>query len=220
MLGIELFQPFAAKSECSKILVDNTEQLSCSIGSDRFLVLIEFLHVMAAIYIFPHVTFSGRSEGLNSVLLTFLHLVLIWTLNDRHALSSVNLIPLYAVATKVLNCSNAVGFSLDFDFIRLHSLLDCFTDLTESGIDTRMTDAGVRRVFDGFKKVIIGRVERNCKGAVRHDSSNVAAIIDLHNVILLQDSLISDIRCPVSSAVVETCASREGYTRIQATCLD
>jgi len=214
MLGIELFQPFAAKSECSEILVDNTEQLSCSIGSDRFLVLIEFLHVMTAIYVFPNVTFSGRSEGLNSILFTFLHLVLILALNDGHALSSVNLVPLYAVATEILNRSDAVGFALDFNFIRLHSLLYCFTNLTKSGIDTRMTDAGVSRVFDGFKKIIIGRVERDCKGTVGHDSSNVAAVIDLHNIILLQDSLISDIRCPVGSAVVETCASREGYTSI------
>jgi hypothetical protein len=52
---------------------------------------------MAAIHVFPYVSLTRRSEGFNGILFAFLHLVLIWALDNRHALTSMNLVPLDAM---------------------------------------------------------------------------------------------------------------------------
>lgn len=185
MLGVKLLKPFAAERKCTEILIDNTKQLSCGVSSYGFLVKIESLHVMAAIHVFPYVSLTRRSEGFNGILFAFLHLVLIWALDNRHALASMNLVPLDAMTAKVLDCLNSISLALNFDLIRFHGLLNGFTDLTESGIDTRVTNAGICRIFYSLEEVIVGWVERNCECAVGHDSAHVAAVVNLHDIVLL-----------------------------------
>lgn len=150
MPWVKIFQPFSAKRQSTKILVDNAEKLLSRCISDWTFFEVEALHVVATIDILPDVSLSSRPECLDSILLSFLHLVLIGALDNRHTLTRVNLVPLDAVTAKVLDRLNTICFALDFDFVRLHGFLNSLTDFAEPSINAGMANSSVSCVFYCF----------------------------------------------------------------------
>ena len=89
---------------------------------------------------------SSGAKGLNSVLLTLLHLDTgLRSLDNRDTLARVDVIGGYQVTTQVFHCFDLVSFSFDFYFKGLHSLLDCCTYLVKSRIDTCLSDTCIGR---------------------------------------------------------------------------
>ena len=54
-----LFEPFAAKSECSKVLIDSCQQGFGLRVTDGYVWLLEVLHVMTAIEVIINDTLSS-----------------------------------------------------------------------------------------------------------------------------------------------------------------
>lgn len=131
-----LFEPFPAECEGAELLIDRAEKLGGLCVPDWFLVVIKLLHVVAAVDVLPNSALARGAEGLNRILLAFLHFVLIRTLDYRDTLACMDLIPLDAMSAQVLNRLYSIGFALYFNFVRLHGLLDGFTNLTEACINS------------------------------------------------------------------------------------
>lgn len=83
-----------------------------------------------------------------------------------------------------------------------------------------MSDAGVRGVFYCLEQVIVSWIERDSKRTVCHDAADMATEVDLHYIVFLQNSLVSDVRSPVGRAVVQARASGEGNAGLKATGFD
>jgi hypothetical protein len=90
-------EPLAGKGKSSELFADNGEQFSRVRVAEGDLGSIGNSHVMTALSLSTDVTFSGRSEGLNSILLSLLHLRSVSSFNNMDTLSSVNNVGLHRV---------------------------------------------------------------------------------------------------------------------------
>lgn len=175
---------------------------------------------MAAISVFPYLPFPCGAEGFNGVLLSFFHSVLIVTFNNWHTLACVNMIAIDTVTTKIFNTLDWISLAFNFNLIGLHSFLNCLSNFSESRINSSMSDSSVSGVFDCHEQLIIGWIEGNCECTIRHDSSDMASVINFHYIIVLKHSFVTDIWRPVSCAVIETGSCWESNSCIQSTCFN
>lgn len=132
----------------------------------------------------------------------------------------MDLVALDAMTTKILDGLDSISLVLDRDLVRLHRLLNGFANLAQSRVDTGHFNACVGRVFAGLKKVLVDWVERNRESTVSHETLDVAAVVDLHHIIVAKHCFVPNIRRPVGRAMVNTGAGREGDAGIETTRFD
>lgn len=70
------------------------------------------------------------------------------------------------MATEVSHRLDWVYLTLDFNFERLHGLLDGSSDFIESCVNTCLTETCVCCFLDSQKKVIIGRVKGHSESTI------------------------------------------------------
>ena len=141
---------------------------------------------MRAISLFTYETFSSRAESFNSVSLTFLHLYVCVSFNARDCFTSMNLVWINGVTIQIFYNFNWIDFSIKFDFIRLHCLLDLGSNFTEPSVNTCLTDTSVGCILDSLKQVIILWVEGDSKCGINNSTIDVCSEIDLTNIIVFQ----------------------------------
>lgn len=86
--------------------------------------------------IISHITLSGTSESLNGKDFAFLHLGLISSLDNGHALATMDDVLIDVMPVQVTDCLNGVCGSIDLDFIALHGFLDSCSNVAHADIDT------------------------------------------------------------------------------------
>jgi hypothetical protein len=118
------------------------------------------------------------------------------------------------MSVQVLNNLNLVNFTLDFNLIRLHGLLDLLSNIRETNVNSSLLNSCICSILNCQKQIIINWVKGNCEGCVDDSSLNMGTEIDFTNIIILQDSLISWIRGVMSSAVVDRDTCRESDTTL------
>jgi hypothetical protein len=175
---------------------------------------------MAAISVFPYLPFACRAEGFNGILLSFFHSVLIVTFHNWHTLACVNMITSNTVTTKIFYALHRISLASNFNLVGLHSFLNCLSNFSKSRIDSSVSNSSVSRIFDCHEQIVVGGIERNCECTIRHDSSDMASVINFHYIIVLKHSFVTDVRRPVSCAVIETGPCWKSNSCIQTTCFN
>ena len=215
-----LFEPFSAKGKCTELFINYSKKLTGLRVSYWLWLKIKFAHVMAAISVFPNLSFTCRAEGFNCKLLPFFHSLLIVTFHNWHALACVNMVAIDTVSAKICNTLYWISLALNLNLVGLHSFLNCFSNFSESRIDSRVSDSSVSRIFDCHEQIVISGIKGNCECTICHNSSNMASVINFHYIIILKHSFITNVWRPVSCTVIETGSCWESNTCIQTTCFN
>jgi len=212
MAGEVLLEPLTTESKSAILAIDGVEEAaSFAVTNGNRVIPVEITHVVTAVDVFVDVALTGRAERLDSILLTLDHAnVVLRVLYDVHRFAGVDFVAFHAVTAKVLDTFHWERLIANGHLVRLHRFLDLFTDLTEDGIDTGGLDTSLCRFLHSFDQWVVARVEGHGEGAVRHQTLNLRAIVDLHHVIGLEYSLITHIGSPMCSTVVQagTCGER------------
>mmetsp|Transcript_2358 Transcript_2358/g.7522 ORF Transcript_2358/g.7522 Transcript_2358/m.7522 type:complete len:403 (+) Transcript_2358:293-1501(+) len=178
-------------------------------------------HVMTAFHIFDNVTLSvGRTKGLDRKELTLFHPGLFTAFHNGYTLAGVNLVRTNAVTVQVANRFDRVDIAVNLKLIALHGLLNGFAHITQANIDPGRADTCVGGCLDCLKKCVELRIECHCECAVNDATVHLCAEIQLHHIVVLQDSVITGVRGVVSGHVIDTASSRESDARIEAILLD
>ena len=176
---------------------------------------------MTAVNVLKSSTSARTSERLDSVLFALYHANIgEVVLYDANRLTSVDLVSLHAVTAKVLNALDGVSSVPDGDLVGLHRFLDLLTDLTELSVDASHFEACLCRFFHCLKQGVVLGVEGNSEGAISHETVNLRAVINLHDIVVLKYRLIADVGCPVRCNVIEACPCRERNASIESVSLN
>ncbi|KAH0389099.1 peptidase M24A, methionine aminopeptidase, partial [Aureobasidium melanogenum] len=89
--------------------------------------------------------------------------------------------------------------------------LDGGANVGHAHIDTGFPDTSVRCILDSGEQVVVGGVEGHGEGTVDDATVDVSTEIDLHDVSLLENCLVTSIGGVVGSAVVDAQTSRETH---------
>ena len=129
MTRIELFKPLSAESKGSKLLIYHIEKAFCLGIADHYIfVQIKVSHIVTAVQVFVDVASTCRAESFDGVLFTFYHSRCLVVFNNVDTLSSVNLVPLYAVTAEILDRFDWIRFISHLDLERLHRLLNLLSN--------------------------------------------------------------------------------------------
>lgn len=137
MPWVELFQPLASERQSAEVILYCVKQGFC-IGISDYWILwrVKFHHVVTAIDIFINIAFSSATKSFNCILFSFFHFRSITILNYWNTFTCVNPVASNTVTTEVPNAFNWVCFVSDLNFIRLHSFLNLFTNVSQAHINT------------------------------------------------------------------------------------
>jgi hypothetical protein len=125
------------------------------------------------------------------------------------------LIRINGVAVEISNNFDRIYFSFDFNFVRLHSLLNPTSNLSEPGIDTSLSQSSIGGVLDSLKQLVVGGIECNSEGTINDSSLDMSSEIDFADIIVVQDSIISRIGSVMCCYVIKRTPSGEGYSRFK-----
>eukprot|EP00354_Favella_ehrenbergii_P008059 CAMPEP_0170459604 /NCGR_PEP_ID=MMETSP0123-20130129/6238_1 /TAXON_ID=182087 /ORGANISM="Favella ehrenbergii, Strain Fehren 1" /LENGTH=274 /DNA_ID=CAMNT_0010724247 /DNA_START=539 /DNA_END=1364 /DNA_ORIENTATION=+ len=124
------------------------------------------------------------------------------------------------MAAKVLDSLHLVRLVSDGNLIGLHRFLDLFAYLAEDCVNTSGANTSLSRLLDSLNQRVVAWVESHSEGAIGHQTLDMRAIINLHYIVLTQNSLVTDIGRPMGRAMIETGTSREGNASVEAASLD
>lgn len=164
---------------------------------------------------------SRGAERLDGEVFAFLHFCLVSIrselLYDGHSFPDFALVPsMNAVRCNRMTVEVADGLdyrsafimrhnvtlmclAANLNFVRLHNLLDRFSDIAHADVDTRFLwsatafrsrthpDPGVRGILDSFKQSVPRRLKVHGECGIHNPSVHVHAKIDFHDVVGLQD---------------------------------
>merc|ERR1712071_161418 len=94
---------------------------------------------------------SSAAKGFNGIDFSFLHSNCLSTLDNWHRFSSMYSVLSDRMAIEIPDWFYLVCFPIQLHFIRLHSLLYGFTDVTKAHINTCTLDSSVCGIFNGLK---------------------------------------------------------------------
>ena len=163
------------------------------------------------------VPFPRAPEGLDGVELALLHARGVPPPHDGHALSRVNLVRTNGMPVQVADALDWVCLAVELNLVRLHYLLHRGANFPQRHVDAGCGDAGIRRLARRLGQWVKLVVKVHRPRAVDDAAINLRPEIDLHDVALLQHSLVAAIWRVVSRDVVERAARREADAALQAT---
>jgi hypothetical protein len=120
------------------------------------------------------------------------------------------------VSAQILDCFHSVSLVANCNLVRLHHFLNGFTNVAESYIDTSLLDAFIGCLLHSQQQIVVDWIECHSESAVDNMSVDLSSKIDFHHIIILEHCLITRVGGVVSSAVVDTAASREGNTLLDS----
>lgn len=183
------------------------------------------------------VALSSTSEGLNGEDFTLLHLSLVSTLDNGHTLSTVDDVLVNVVSVQVTNTLDRVHSSIEFDLVTLHSLLNSGTDITHANVNTGLLylelaldytiyqntrtypNTSVGGILDGFKEGIVDRVKCHGEGTVNNATIEMSTEINLHDITLVENHLVSSIGSVMRGTVVNAETARETHATLDVIAL-
>mmetsp|Transcript_92331 Transcript_92331/g.138218 ORF Transcript_92331/g.138218 Transcript_92331/m.138218 type:complete len:239 (-) Transcript_92331:297-1013(-) len=188
----------------------------------RHMGTIKSLHIVTAFHIFNDVSPPGTTKRLNRVDFSLFHFNRLFTptLNDRHRFAGMNLIRPNRMAVQIPNRLDGVRCPVQFDLVRFHHLLNLRTDVTQSNVDSRRANAGIRRLSDTFQQWIVPRIETRRPGAIDDPSFDLNTEIDLHDVIVLQYRLVTGVGSVMGRDVIQRTPGGESDATFQSGFLD
>jgi len=210
-----IIQPSSAESESAELAVDELEKLLGSRGPEGDVGRVEAAHVVAAFASFTGIALSSGSKGLDGVNLSFLHLAGFLALGDGDRLSGVDAVWLDAVTIEVGDALDLEDLSVDLDFSGFHHLLDDASNLRETSVDSCRLDSSVGGSLDGLKKAIEHWVEGDCEGTIDDAAIDLGAKVDLHDIVLSQDGVVTIVWGVVGGHVVQTASGGKGDSSLE-----
>lgn len=162
-------------------------------------------HIVRAVTILVDVTLSSAAESLDGILLSFLHsgaTVSTTIFDDWDRLASVDVVSSHRVTTQISNALDWVGLASNGALVRLHDLLNLFTNVAQAHINACSFDSSVSCILAGQQQIVILGVKCNSEGAISHQAFDVTAIVDLHHVVPLKHRFVIQIWGPVSRTVI------------------
>ena len=134
--------------------------------------------------------YNSRSEGLDGVHLPLLHLSCVAPAHDGDGLAGVDLIRSNTVAIEVADALDGIGLAVEFNLVRLHHLLDGLPDVAEAHVYARCGYAGLGGGLHSPEEGIIPGIERHGPRRVDDPAVNLRSEVNLHHVIVLEDSVV------------------------------
>lgn len=104
--------------------------------------------------------------------------------------------------------------------MRLHYFLDCRSNVAKSHVDTRCFYAFISSLFHGGQKWIKHRIECNGKSTIDDVTVDLCSEIDLHDIVIVENSLVAGIWSIMSCAIVYAATSRETDSLLNSSCFD
>ena len=86
-------------------------------------------------YVISEISFASAAEGFNGEHIAFFHALGGMGLNERDLFVAMDLVAQDVMASDVPNGFDRDDLSVELDFVALHYLLDCLTDVIHAGID-------------------------------------------------------------------------------------
>ena len=125
---------------------------------------------MTAIQVFIDNTLSSGTECLNSILFTFFHFCLWSTSNNWYTITSMNLVPLHTMSTQISNTPHFVHLLINLYLKRFHGLLNRFTNLSKSSINTCSLDASICCFLDSLQEIVVSRIKCYSECTICHET--------------------------------------------------
>jgi len=91
---------------------------------------------IAGTYVVSHVALSGATEGFDGEHLSLLHLGLIATLDDGHALPAMDDVLVDVVPVEIPDALHWIRGAVDLNLVAFHRFLDGSADVTHTDIDS------------------------------------------------------------------------------------
>eukprot|EP00958_Prasinococcus_capsulatus_P003797 scaffold347_cov380-Prasinococcus_capsulatus_cf.AAC.6 len=117
------------------------------------------------------------------------------------------------MAIQVADTLHLEGLAVQLNLMGLHDFLDGRPDVAQPNVDASLPDARVGRLLHGLQQWVILRIECDREGAVNDPTPYLGAKIKLHDVIILQNSLVTSIRCPMRSHPIQRASGGECNAR-------
>jgi len=211
---VQAIEPSPTKGERSEILVDHVEKLLGFGQTKGNVTHFRVAHVVARLHVIVDESTAGRAKSFDSVNLILLHANRLTALDNRNRLAGVNAIRSDRVSAQIANRLYLVCFPVELNLVRLHNLLNRFSNVTQANVDSSRLDASVGRIADRLEKLVVLLVEGKRKRAVDDAPVDVSAKINFANIVVAENRLVARIWCIVSSAMVGRASGRKGKTRL------
>ncbi|KAI6748728.1 hypothetical protein HG531_007675 [Fusarium graminearum] len=209
----------AAERQGAKVLVNHVEKRLGRAQAQINVRGVSSLRVVRRLHIVPDVSVAGTAKGLNGKNVALFHLGLVVALDDGHGLGAVDAVGENIVSCEVADTLDGVCGSVDLNLETLHGLLNNTSNLADAGVNASLADTGVGRLLDGLEEVVVLVVEGHSKGRVDNTAVDMDTEIDLHDVLLLQNHLVTGVRGVMRGAVVETKTAGETHTSLETVTL-
>lgn len=115
----------------------------------------------------------------------------------------------YRMSTKVFDRFYLISLVSNLYLVRLHHLLNCCTDVTQTHVDSSSLNAFIRGLFSRSQKVIINRIKRHSKGAINNVAIDLGSKIDLAHIIIIENSVVARVWSVMCCTFVDTTACWE-----------
>jgi len=178
------FQPSFTETQRVVVLADVIVECFRTSGDLDISWKIKVFHVMRTISLLFDVTSTCRSECFDGIKLTFLHFDVRISFSAWNSFSTMNFVAIDWVSIKILYNLHLMNFTVNFDFIRLHSLLNFLTNIWQSCINSCFFNTCVGCILNGQKKIVINCVESDSKGSINDSTFNVSTEINLTHIVI------------------------------------
>mmetsp|Transcript_14248 Transcript_14248/g.21695 ORF Transcript_14248/g.21695 Transcript_14248/m.21695 type:complete len:273 (+) Transcript_14248:270-1088(+) len=213
------FQPSTTKGKSAERLVDVVQKFLRSIQTEWYTRGIDVFHVVRTFHVFHNIATTSGSKSFNSVEFTFFHFHgVVTSSHNGDNLCCVDLIMTNGVSTEVSNGTNGLQLSgCQFHLEGFHDFLDFLTDITYPYINTSGTYSCLCCFFDCLQERIILWIETHRPGTVNDTSFDLNSKINLHDIVVCQDGIITGIGCVMSRHMVERTSCGKRNAALQTT---
>lgn len=107
------------------------------------------------------------------------------------------------MSTEISDALNWVRLAFYLNLVGFHSFLNRFANIRQPHINASFFDACVCRILDCRKQIIELGIKGHRKSTISHQTPNVAAIVNFHDITVLKYSLVAQIWCVVRCTVIQ-----------------
>mmetsp|Transcript_3404 Transcript_3404/g.8110 ORF Transcript_3404/g.8110 Transcript_3404/m.8110 type:complete len:311 (-) Transcript_3404:150-1082(-) len=113
-----------------------------------------------------------------------------------------------------------IGGSIQFNLIGFHDLLDGLSNIAQSHVDSGLFDSLVGCTLDGFQQGIVAGIEAHRKGRIDDPSLDLDTEIHLHDIVILQDSVVTRVGCVMGGNMIQRAARGKADSSFQTVFLN
>ena len=123
------------------------------------------------------------------------------------------------MAAEVLHRLDRICSISNFNLVGFHDFLDRLSNIAKSHINTCGLDSFLGRLFDGLEQWVKHGIKRHSKRTINNMTINLRSKIDLHDIVVFQDCVVSWVWRVVSGAFVNAAAGWESDALLYSICL-